>query len=260
MKKIVYTLAAVVTLLNISCSSDDDNGGNNTTVNTYLPLTDGNSWVYDVSGSLQTGRDSVYIAQDTVIGANTYKRVETLAAPSGFFSNVLRNNGVRKDGDAIKVSGSTTVSVSSDLPFSLAVTDLVVFRENATAGQQLGTVSGTIQQTYEGIPLDFTYTLTTIADETLPTYTVSGHTYTNVKKVKAVINLGIGYNFEGFPVNFLTPQDVITSYQYYAENIGVVNVETTFTYSLEATFAGVLGIPPTATETQQEVLDNYNVN
>lgn len=262
MKKFVYALAAIATLLSVSCSSDDDSGGSSSGDTNFLPLADGNYWVYDVTGSAQSGRDSLFIAHDTLIGANTYKKVETLSAPSGFFSSVVNNNGIRKDGDALKLSGSTAVSFSEDFPFSIAVTDLVVFKESATAGQTLGTVEGSIEQEYESLPLTFDYTLTTYADESLATYSVSGHTYTNVKKVKAVVNLGITYAIDGVPIpaTILAPQDVVTSYQYYAEGIGVVNVETTFTYTVNSQIATLLGIDPTTTETQQEVLDTYNVD
>lgn len=258
MKKFVYALAALATLLSVSCSSDDDSSNGSGETN-YLPLTDGNYWIYDVTGSAQNGRDSVYIAHDTLIGTNTYKKIKTATTPYGFFSSVVNNNGVRKDGDAYKVSGSTAVSFSEDFPFSIAVNDLVVFKESATTGQTLGTVTGTIEQEYEGLPLEFDYTLTTTADETLPSYSINGHSYTNVKKVKATVNLSINYSLGGIPIAILAAQDVVTSYQYYAQGIGVVNVETVFTYTINDAFATTLGIEPTTTETQVETLDTYNM-
>lgn len=256
MKKLVYAFAGLAALLSISCSNDDDSNSSSGDTN-FLPLKAGNYWVYNVSGSAQSGRDSVYTDHDTIIGASTYKKIETGSAPSGFFSNVINNNGVRKDGDALKLSGGTAVNFSSDFPFSIAVTDLVMFKEGASAGQELGTVSGTIQQEYEGQPFTLTYKLTTTADQTLPSYSISGHNYTNVKKVKAVVNLTITYSLQGFPVTVLAPQDVVTSYQYYAENIGVVNVETAFTYSIEPAIATLLSIDATTTQTQNEILDTY---
>lgn len=256
MKKLVYAFAGLAVLLSASCSNDDDSNSGSGDTN-FLPLTAGNYWVYDVSGSVPSGRDSVYTDHDTIIGANTYKKVETGNVPSGFFSNVINNNGIRKDGDALKLSGSTAVNFSSDFPFTIAVTDLIVFKESATAGRELGTVTGTIEQVYEGQPFTLTYKLTTTADQTLPTYSISGHNYTNVKKVKAVVNLSISYSLQGFPVTVLTPQDVVTSYQYYAQNIGVVNVETNFTYNIDPTIATLLDIAPTTTQTQQEILSTY---
>ncbi|WP_116787454.1 hypothetical protein [Flavobacterium psychrotrophum] len=259
MKKLVYTLAGFVTLLSISCSKDDDSNSNSGDT-AFLPLKAGNYWVYDVSSAAQSERDSVYTNHDTIIGANSYKKIQTgNTTPSGFFSNVIKNNGIRKDGDALKLSGGTAVNFSAEFPFSIAVTDLVVFKESATAGQELGAVSGTVEQQYEGQPFTLTYKLTTIADQTLPSYSVGGHNYTNVKKVKAVVNLSITYSLEGFPVTVLTPQDVVTSYQYYAENIGVVNVETAFKYNIDPAIAAFLTIDPTTTQTQQEVLNTYNV-
>ena len=48
----------------------------------------------------------------------------------------------------------------------------------------------------------------------------------------------------------LLGQDVVTSTQYIAKNIGVVYTKTVTTYTLDSNLAGQLGIPATTNQTQ----------
>ena len=63
----------------------------------------------------------------------------------------------------------------------------------------------------------------------------------------------------GFPVTVtvLSPQDVVTSTQYYAKGIGMVHTNTNITYQLQE-FPGVtFPFPSSGSQTQQEFLDTY---
>lgn len=259
MKKIALLLFAGAAL-SLSCSSDDDAVQTAPPVdsdNIFLPVEGGNYWVYNVVGSLQNGRDSLYVANDTVIGANTYKKLKTRVNPAGFFSGALNNNGVRKDGDRLLVTGSTSVNVSEDFPFSIAITDLVVFKESATAGEELGRVTGTVNETYNGTQFSLDYVLTTIARPDVPSLTVNGEQFTNVKNVETRINLKI--SLVVIPTEVLPAQDVLVSQQYYAKDVGVVKTTSNFTYNINPTLAGFLSVPATANETQEELIVDYNV-
>ncbi|WP_294819355.1 hypothetical protein [uncultured Flavobacterium sp.] len=242
-----------------SCSSDDNGDSNATGTETdFLPATTGNYWVYDVQGSLQNGRDSLYVANDTLIGAATYKKLKTRFLPNGFFSGALSNNGMRVSGDEILVSGSATIPFSEEFPVSIAISDFTIFKESAAANTVLDNVSGTIEQSYEGIPLSFKYTLTTRARADRDSYTVNNQTYTNVKEVETVLNLEILSNIPGIPLPFtlMDPQDVVISSQFYAEGVGVVHVATDFQYELEQ-LPLPLPIPLTGAESQEEILVDY---
>ena len=268
MKTKLFFIALAVTIL-ASCSNDNSSG--NASVADYLPLTDGNYWTYDVTtvGQGTSNRDSLYVANDTVINTKTYKKMKTLAIPFGFYSNSLRNNGLRKENDAIYMTGNAGLNLGDVLPIDLSVSDLMIFKESATLDQQLGSVSGVINQDFQGYPLVMNYTMKTTALETLPSFTAEDNTvYTDVKKVKITLNLKVSTTITvpGIPipltVALLNPQDVVVSTQYYAKNIGMVSTNTIISYELQdfSQFGIALPIPQSGTQTQNESLDTYLVN
>lgn len=252
MKKIAYLVAAMAVLLTYSCSSDD-NSGDTATNEDYLPLTTGNYWVYNTDLNGTADRDSLYIAGDTTINATTYKKFKTRVAPTGFFSGALSGNGVRKSGNKLLVTGSTAVSIQ-DFPVNISITDFAFFDAGATAGTQIGSTNGVINQTYNSLPLKFTYTLSTTAGETLSSKVVGTTTYNNVKEVITKLNLTISYDFSGIPITVLPAQDVVVSHQYYAKNEGMVGANTVISYTIQADLAATLGIPASTSLTQTETL------
>jgi len=259
MKKIVYLFFAA-TFFAVSCSSSDDtaavvpsSGDTN-----FLPLSAGNYWVYNISGNSETGRDSLFVANDTVIGANTYKSFKTRNEPLGFFSSALSNNGVKKDGDKIVVTGSTSLSISEEVPFTIGVSDFVLFKESAQNNEVLATVSGALNQEYNGLPITIDYTLKTTATGSLPSITVNNQIYTNVKTVKTEIFAKLTTVFAGFPVVLLENQNIVTSTQFYAENVGCVKTVTDFGYVIQAEIAAQLNIPASSQQHQEELLSTYS--
>jgi hypothetical protein len=265
MKKIASLLLLSIGVFAVSCSSDDSNDNNNTNpVTDFLPLANGNYWVYDVDNeTLEDGRDSLYVANDTVIGVNTYKKLKTKLPANGFFSGALSNNSVKISGDELLVSGEAAIPFSADFPVSIAIFEFTIFKEGAAANTMLDQVNGTMTQDYQGYPLDFDYTMTTTAKGDLATYTVNGQEYTNVKKIETTLQLKISTTFEGIPtpITILQQQNVLTSMQYYAEGIGVIHVTSDLQYHLEPALASLVpDIPQSASEHQEETLDTYHVN
>ena len=259
-----FFIVAIAATLFMSCSNDDSTG--NTAISTdYLPLTNGNYWTYDVIGQGLSNRDSLYIANDTTINTKTYKKLKTLSLPFGFYSNSLRNNGLRKENDAIYMTGNAGLNLGNTLPIEIGLSDLIIFKESATVNQQLGSVSGSISQDFQGYPLIIDYTLKTTALETLPSFTSPDNMiYTDIKKVKITLNLKVATTIAGIPIPIaiLNPQDVVVSTQYYAKNIGMVYNNTVISYELVdlSAFGVALPIPQSDTQTQEEFLDLYQVN
>lgn len=265
MKTKFFFIAFTITLLS-ACSSEDSPSGNSNSPD-YFPLTDGNYWTYNVIGESLENRDSLYVANDTVINSQTYKKMKTLNVPFGFSTNSLRNNGLRQEGDAIYLTGATGLNLGNALPIDLSLNNFIIFKESAALNQQLSSVPGTITQDFQGYPLTIEYILKTTALETLPSFTSSDNTvYTDVKKVKLTLNLKVTtlVTVGGFtvPVPLLNPQDVVTSIQYYAKNIGMVYTNTTISYTLQdfSQFGVVLPIPQSDTQIQEEFLDTYQVD
>ena len=267
MKSRLLLLGAAVALF-MSCSPDNDNDSSGTDTD-YFPLASGDYWTYDVPGNATTlsGRDSLYVGNDTVINAVTYKKMKTKAQPFGFYSNSLNGNGIRKDGDKIRLTGAASVNFGTGLPINLDVADFVVFKESATDGEQLSVLNGTLTQTipgFEAYPMTITYSLKAMATGSLPTFTApDGTVYTDVKTVKTTLNVKITTMIAPLvvPVPVLAPQDVVVSTQYYAKNIGMVYANTAMHYELQdfSAFGLSLPIPQSGSQNQEEILDTYHV-
>jgi hypothetical protein len=259
-------LLFILSLFIVSCSSDDDNGNNNNPTppsNTFLPSDIGNYWVYDVQSTAISGRDSVYVANDTVINGSTFQKIRTKKQPVGFFSNALNKNAIRYADGKIYLTGAAGLDFAENLPINIAVSNFVIFDQNANENTELGSVSGTLEQEIEGFKIKFNYKLTSKAKATLATYTSGQQNYNNVRPVEIILNLEITAGVAGFPIAFplLKPQNVVVSTQYYAENIGVVGTTTDITYELEEIPLPdfQLPIPQSGTEHQVETLVDYNV-
>lgn len=258
-------LIAIVTLVFASsCSNDDTNPTGNS--ENYLPLSTGNFWTYDVEGQTQ-GRDSLYVANDTVIGGSTFKKMKTQFLPFGFYTNSLANNGLKVSGSKINLSGGLNFDLGTQLPLNLSVSNFTILDESAQGNTPLSTTSGSFNQTFETFPLTFEYTLKSVADGNLPTFTSpNGMTYNDVKKTKIILTLKITTTTalpgSTFPITLtiLEEQDVITASQYYSKNIGMVYNTTTIAYEFNPDLADFLPIPPSGNQTQQEFLDTYDVD
>ena len=257
-----YLIAILFMALLTSCSTSDDSASTEqTTENDYFPVGNGKFWVYDVQGEYP-GRDSLYIASDTTINNTAHKKFKTKEVPFGFYSSSLANNGIRKSGDKLLVSGSTGVDLIEGFPIDLAVTDFVLFKENASDNEQLSSVSGTLNYQYEEFPLTFKYTMKSVFATTLPTFTVPGKgTYENVKVMKVVVNLSIESVYVSgpitLPLTILPAQDVVVSTQYYVNTIGMVYSNTDINYTLANEDISV-GVPTSGSQNIKEYLVDYS--
>jgi len=262
-----YFIAILLVVFLASCSSDNDNTPENTngSENNYLPVENGDYWVYDVSGEFP-GRDSLYVANDTMINNTSYQKFKTKEIAFGFFSGSLAGNGVRKNGDKLLVSGSTGIDLMEGFPINLEVTDFVIFKESASENEQLSSTSGTFTYNFEEIPLEFDYTMKSVAGQSLASYTVPNYgTYEDVKVVKVIVNLKIVAIVPAgeinFPVDVLAAQDVVVSTQYYAKNIGMIYSTTAINYELEdfSLLDIELPFPSSGNQNIKEYLADYSV-
>ncbi len=251
-----------------SCNSDDsDNAIDDHTVGNYLPLSDGNYWTYNVNSTEFIGRDSVYVANDTMIGGSNYKKIKARELPYGLFAGTANNNGMRKENGKIFLSGNAAVGLEEIAPIDLTLINFVMLDENANENQLLGSVAGTSQQEIDGIPLNLSYTLRSTAGSTLATYTTPlGTVYQNVKAVTVTFNLAITATMEipglSFEVPVLVAQDVITSERFYADNIGMIYSKTVISYELQdfSSFNFNLPIPQSDTQIHYETLHSHQID
>lgn len=270
MKKIVVLF--LIGLLQFSCSSDSSMDAP-TVVDFTIPYsTTGNYWTYDVNTENVIDRDSLYIGNDTIINAKTYKKMKVKNDIAfGFFSNSLRNNGVKVSGNKLLLSGDFSLGTGQNSPINLDLTleDFIAFDADAPLNGNPSTRSGTIQETINGNPLTINYTLKSVGGQNIANYTsLNGDIYSDVKTGKIVLSASISTTqvIAGFPITFviLPQQNVLVSEQFVAKNIGVVHTHTITTYTLNANLppeiVNELGIPTTSTVTQDEFLDTYLIN
>jgi hypothetical protein len=282
MKKTALNLTAIILFIILySCSSSSTTETpieeNNATPTLYLPLKSNNYWTYRVENQASnntpssyntpasTLRDSLYVGNDTLISAVSFKKMKTRYAPNGFFSSELKNNGMRIDGSRLKISGKLSSSLIPGLPaIDIAIADFTILKDNEVAGTLLSTTSGVINQTVSSYPLTIDYTLKSIAGGNLASYTSNGITYTNVKKSKLILNLTIKTLYSGLTVVLLNAQDVVTSTQYFVQNKGLIYDNRVLNYQLNtaipAAFLANLPIPSSANQVQEEFIDTYNVS
>lgn len=262
MKTKLVFLGIVATLISCSTESSDSEATKD-----YFPLKISNFWTYKVIGTNVDGTDSLYISNDTIINLKSYKKFRVKNWPLGFFSNSLNNNAVRKDGDRILLTGTAGMQFGATLPIDIVLDDFVVFKQNASENQLLDNLTGVLEQDFEGIPVTINYTLKSIAAETLPEFaSADGNNYTDVKSVKTLLVLKISAVYEiipGFSQNILIldTQEVMTSTQYFAKDIGVVYASTTIQYALEQFPVDPgLPFPETYNENHKEYLKTHTVD
>ena len=261
--KRIYFAAAVLFLGLASCSTSDENPNNSP--NVFLPLTTSSSWVYDVNlDAVKVGRDSLFVSGEATLNGEIYKQFKTKDVSTGFYTNALNNNYIRKDGDQLLLSGTTGLAVSDILPISVDVTDFVMFKESGSNNAELDAISGVIEQDLQGIPLKISYTLKSIFKESLSSFSVPGReTYSNVKVIKIVANLKITTDYvvpglnTPITIAVLNPQDVIVSTNYYAEGIGMIYSKTDVNFQINdfSQFNITLPIPQQGSSTIEEFLD-----
>ena len=255
-------LAAVIISSFLASCSDEDNGSTSKTAHLYFPEADGNYWTYDVAMTEATNRDSLYVLKDTVINSKTYKKLNTKTTPFGFLSSSLNKNGVRAEGNKIYLSGGLGLDFTSALPIEFKLEDFVMFKEDAKANEQLSTASGTVEQAFQGFPLKIDYTLKSVAQPNIASFTAkNGEVYHDIKPVLFTLELKISTTFSGTPINILNTQNVVTSTQYYVKNVGVVYTKTEMTYQTPdfAQMGIELPIPQSGSQSQEEFLDKYMV-
>ena len=211
-----------------------------------------------------TSTDVLKVDSDFIENAIAYKIMKTTPTnPAGFYCNMVNNNKLRIDGSSVKMTGNITINVGAN-PITFAVTDFVIFKENAVSGTEVGRVSKPFSTTIPvgatTLPVEGTYIIKSVADGNLPTLAVGGVSYNDVKKTIITINLTGNLISGTLSLPALLAQDVIVSTQYYAKNIGVIKAETVVKYEFASTVASQLpaNISPTGLQNVTEKLVSKN--
>ncbi len=265
MKKVIWLLALVVSVS--ACSSDDDNpiGGGDTT-NNYYPLKTANTWKYSAVNDEATTEDVLTVTGQTTIVGKSYFTMETENIPTGFYTSSVNGQSLRNENNTVYMTGALDFNLGEIFPIDLELNDFILVKSGAANSELLSTISGSMSQTFENIPLTANYTLSTVNQNSLPSYTSQGVVYNDVKVVKFALNMKViaTLSLGGFPLNFtiLNSQDVISSTQYYAKNIGMVHAKTIISYNLQdlSNFPVQLPIEQSQTILSSESLLDFQQN
>lgn len=269
LKKVSYLLTlCVFTSLFFSCSDDDSSTeSENPTNYTLLPFSLGSTWTYDVStddgaNPTTTSEDEITASNNVTINAMEYTDFTATPGFTGTMTTLLDQNNFRTANGVYFMHGNFTFPLSQ-----LGGTDIVVqlndaklIDQNQTSGTTLTTEDGSTIQNIGGYDIVIDYTLTTVQGETLSNYSVNNQDYTNVVTADIVVAATVSIDLGFITQTILPTQNVYVIKNYYADGIGLVDSEATFTYQL-ANIPGVsLPIPSTATILTTQQLATYTIN
>lgn len=239
MKLRILSIALVMISL-FSCSSDDTSV-NDTNNSDYFPLTTGNEWNYSNSSQTQGEQEITNDEKLTITSENDNAYAFNSSADPlerGIITGILANGSLSKQNGQLVYNGEYVVDLSLYNLDNLTIplTDLVVYDINASAGENLSNISNTIDQTFniqgQEIPLVIEYSLNTQQNEILESYSVSGTSYDNVLKSSVSLTLEVNANII-VSIPLLEEQEVLSSSNYYAENIGLIFSENQANYNFE---------------------------
>jgi len=266
MKLRILSIALIMITL-LSCSSDDTSV-NDTNNSDYFPLTTGNEWNYTNKSQTQGEQETTNDEKLTVTteNSNAYS-FNSSADPveRGIITGILANGNLSKQNGKLIYNGQYVVDLSlynlDDL--SIPINNLIVFDINASANDNLSTISNTINQTFnvqgQDIPLAIEYSLTTQQNEILDSYTVNTTAYENVLKSSVSLNLKVDADIAIISVPLLEEQEVLTSSNFYAENIGLIYSENQSNYNFEdLSQFGIPNMDPITIDSSQSI-ESYSV-
>jgi hypothetical protein len=251
-------------------NNDDDFDG---MTHNYFTVNLGNEWVYDVTTNDGTNPitgtvDEIIVDENIIIDTIEYYGMSASNGSSGLMSQLYDQNLFRTQNAATYMTGGFTLPLSTfggtDMPIDLG--EIILLDESKTQGTTLSSKSGELTQNIGEYDITINYTFKTIQQETLTNHTVGSETYNDI--IKSDIVLSINVNTEiivfGIPitVSILDTQDVLTTKNYYAENIGLIDSKTTITYFLEdlSLLPVPITIPESATIITDQKITSYAVD
>lgn len=276
------SILALLFLSLFSCSDDEETpDNNNLAATTYFNLTTNNFWKYRIetkNGTEPTvvdpDLDHLKVGADEVIYGVTYKKMEAVGNPSGFYTEFMDQKRLRKVSDRIELTGNILIELGNNIPIqSIPVENFIVFKESAGNNVDLSSKTGTLAPIPVMLPINGTnvnanllidYTLKSVSVETLGSFTppvpnsgVAAATYANVKSVKFILNLKVIAGGLPISVTVLNPQDVIVSTSYLAKNIGVVYTQNNTNFSFANTPGTTTPFFPPSSILQREYLNGF---
>lgn len=256
-------------------SGDNTNNDPNNTVTDVIPTLN-DFWKYDVvntdngTNESVSSTDSLYIA--TVTDPTYTYGINDNMIPNGTMNGLLISGELTQTSTTLTMNGALELpaEISDFMDFDINLSNVVLYNVDADNGTLLSTNSNTVQQDFNGMPVEINYELTSNALGFQETATLNGDSFTNVTSANLKLNLSISVtdNSLGFPVtiNVIEPQDVFVITNHFVEGIGLVRSEAESAYEISPTALSALalanidlGIPDAASTTNIQKLTDYLV-
>ncbi len=262
--KFIYSQLLVFVLL-FSCSGDDNSSEvpNNTT--SFFPYAINNYWVYDVSSeSFPTvTRDSLYIANQQTVNGLSYYNFGANSNSTGISTRLYSENLHRKDGDdhlIFNESFDLSDLFNNVIDISINLDDAIMLSDTAPVGSILGTIPNQVTSEASGVSYTVDYIFKNKLNDTFDAIQVGSETFNTIRETQITINATITVSISGFAIEVLSSQDVMTVYNRYAENVGLVQSIATIDYEIENIPPGIsLPFPSSNTDTITQNIIHYNV-
>jgi len=261
-----------------SCDQPDGYVADNTddvdyvSTTNYLSLALNNNWIYDVTtddgtNPVTNSVDDITVDETTTINTMEYYGMTSSVGSTGVMSQLFDQNYFRVENGISYMQGVFTLPLSNfgGTDISINLDDAQLIDETKANGTILTSQSDVTAQTIGGFDLDITYTLKTVQRETLASHTVGSETYNDIIKSDIILSVKVTTEINiGVPlvVTLLDTQDLLTINNFYANNIGLVDSDTVFTYTLEdlSAFPITIPFPETATITTTQEITAYTIN
>lgn len=237
----------------------------------YFPLAEGNSWNYSnerTGGGLPTEE-----SQETMTAGPANEQNGMMYYPmntdnttnGGFVTSIFSNGELHHDGAQVMYDGSILIEIQQLQmdPVEITIDNAAILSETAANGTVLFSFEGSeIQNLNIGVmvPVTIEYSVTTTNVEFIENYTApNGEVYTDVLRADLVVSASASAEYMGMPITILSEQDVFTTANYYANEIGMVYSEVVNNLEFEDLSAlGFPTLPDIHIESNQE-LTAYNL-
>jgi len=182
---------------------------------------------------------------------------------------VLVSGPITQTASMLTMDGTLALPIDG-ITSTITVNDAVLYNLNASNNQTLSMFSGTITETFEGLPIEANYDLESKKVNNVSSLTVNGTSYANVEVTEISLMLSVTTSIEVLgtttDISILDNQEVLNIRAYFAENIGLIKSEASINYDVNASTVATfetlgieIGLPTSSSAENVQELDDYVV-
>lgn len=214
--------------------SDDDNSNGDEEEDmalSYYALKTNDRLIYDVStGEMEATKDTLTVVAPVMQDDQIFADLEASETSTGFMSNLLGGGLLLEENAQLVYSGTLTIAVDPENPFTVEIPSSIVYDEAVAAGVQLSSNNQTITQEIDGQPITIDVIATTRQLNIIENYTVNGFTFESAIQSELTVNATISTEIFGITVTLLEAQDVVVATNFYGQDTGLVDSTVNFQY------------------------------